>query len=356
MNLLQLYQSQVYQSRDSSNVIEETQRQLNKLLSRTLPNTRELAFWTIALANSYKHVPTDPLDCYRAESAQLAKSWLEKAEQTSRNIGDLRALSFSEGYLGHVYQCLGDKSEARKQFQEAQLNASAANAADSEYLWHWLEGSIYERQGRSHLALETYDRAIHRLETIRVDILTAEKDLQFNFRDAVEPLYRNTIKLQLQLMPSSDSVSMNKTANGAESPTSLNSTEGVLKTVDALKLAQLQNYFGDDCQLEPIEEKDVVDVQDEDNSTATISTIIFPERTILILSRPNEQPIIEEINESSDKMREISTAYLEAVKTGNRDYQHTCNPQGGTRGFVCDKQLYVWIIGPFGDVLSSSQV
>ena len=336
LNLLQLHHTMA-----NTSLIEETQQRLNELLgSSSFPKSRDLAFGLIALANSYKHIPTDPLDCYRSDHISLAKTWLERAEGVSSDIGDSRALSFAEGYLGHVHQCLGDESQALKLFQKAQWDASATNAADSEYLWHWLEGNLYESQGKLNLALETYDRAIHSLETIRVDILTATKDLQFDFRDAVEPLYRNTIKLQLQLVSHSESISPKQTVRDVESSVSLNTPEGVLKTVDALKLAQLQNYFGDDCQLTPIQEKEVIEVQDEDNPTATISSIVFPERTILIFSRADEQPIIEEIKETSEKIQEIAIAYLRAVKESRYDYQHTCNPQGERGEFVCDQQLY----------------
>jgi len=43
-----------------------------------------------------------------------------------------------------------------------------------------------------------YERAVATLESIRGDILTANRDLQLDFRDAVDPIYRELAELRIE--------------------------------------------------------------------------------------------------------------------------------------------------------------
>jgi hypothetical protein len=57
--------------------------------------------------------------------------------------------------------------------------------------------------GQQSDAIPVYERAIATLDTIRSDILVAERDIQFDFRDTIESVYRQLIELRLEQKPSS---------------------------------------------------------------------------------------------------------------------------------------------------------
>jgi hypothetical protein len=54
-----------------------------------------------------------------------------------------------------------------------------------------------------------------------------------------------------------------------------------------LKLAELQNYFGNDCVFAVFDKERVDDLERED--TAVFSSIILEDRTAIVVSLPNPE-------------------------------------------------------------------
>ena len=75
--------------------------------------------------------------------------------------------------------------------------------------------------------------------------------MQFDFRDTVEPIYRELIELQLASV-TANNFSANKQLPIQPFGNNSNPIEAALLTADSLRLAELQNYFGNDCILEPV--------------------------------------------------------------------------------------------------------
>jgi len=88
----------------------------------------------------------------------------------------------------------------------------------------------FKAQRKQRDAIKTYERAV---ASIRGDILTANRDLQLDFRDAVDPIYRELAELRIGTLRYHQS-----------SPIIVLELSFALSTIDALKLAELQNYFG----------------------------------------------------------------------------------------------------------------
>ncbi len=195
---------------------------------------------------------------------------LEKALTVARRIKNARSESFALGTLGRLLE-LNDRQEAALTLtQQAQLIAQRVNAADSLYRWQWQSGRILKATGHLKRAIAAYEQAIATLQTIRSDIVVASKDLQFDFRDSVEPVYRELIELLLTVDESaadSNVVAIRRPHEQAETPSLLKSLthspvfqtkatqqtanspnlEKVLDILELLKLAELQNFFGDEC-------------------------------------------------------------------------------------------------------------
>ncbi|MDY7015246.1 MAG: CHAT domain-containing protein, partial [Cyanobacteriota bacterium] len=112
---------------------------------------------------------------------------------------------------------------------------------------------------------------------LRNNLLIAERDLQFSFRDTISPLYREFARLKLEQAESFPPLS----------PDSQKELDFSLDTIDSLKLAELQNYFGDDCTLAVFAKERVDDLERED--TAVFSSIIWQDRTAIVASLPNPE-------------------------------------------------------------------
>jgi CHAT domain-containing protein/Tfp pilus assembly protein PilF len=246
-----------------------------------LPPSRETAYAAITLAKSYQ--PGRGFDCQQFRDDFATQSWLQTGLQIAETIQDSRAASFALGELGHQAECRRTWDTAAQLTQRAQLAASnALESADSLYLWEWQMGRLYRQQGQVESAVAAYQQAITTLETIRTDILTADRELQFDFRDTVEPVYREYIALLLApAAPVPDSALVKQNLPMPPAPIS-----ETLTTVEALRLAELQNFFGDDCVLEPSADARQR-FQQADPQATIITSVVLPEQTVLIVNLPD---------------------------------------------------------------------
>ncbi|MEO1591247.1 MAG: CHAT domain-containing protein [Cyanobacteria bacterium J06632_22] len=307
-------------------------------LVMSLPDSQDKAFAIIALAGTLE--PADALaqpsqQCPAVAIFDQQTQLLEAAVTIAQTIQNPRAESFALGQLGHLSERCEDYARALSLTQAARLAADQDRAAqDSLYLWVWQQARILRAQGKTTAATATYRRALEVLEPIRSDILTANRELQFDFRDRVEPIYREYAALKLAEISPSKPV---ESARGS-------SVDSALVALDSLKLAELQNYFANDCIITPVATR--VDVVSEQSATAVISTVIFPDRTAVIASFPNGQRQLEWINLDSTQ---LTTAVNDLRRALEEPYlQVTFRAPA--------QQLYRQLIGPFEASLQALQI
>lgn len=147
--------------------------------------------------------------------------------------------------------------------------AQQDGAGDSLYRWQWQAGRIHKASGRIADAALSYQQAIATLQTIRSDIVLADKDLQFEVRDEVEPVYRDLMTLLLE-------GSQDKPSNVKEA----------LDLADLLYLTELQSFFGDEC----LEVSGAI-VQNSaslaKSNAAVINSIVLARKTYMVLHLPD---------------------------------------------------------------------
>ena len=295
---------QLQANQDNNDATIASRQRLEQLINQ-LPNSRETAYAAIALAKSYQTTHHD-FSCDKHLDSPLVQTWLEAGRDIAVQIKDDRAQSFALGELGHLEECRGNLDYAAQLTNQAQLAASnALESNDSLYLWEWQIGRIHWRQNQSEKALAAYAQAIATLERIRTDILTADRELQFDFRDTVEPVYRQYIELQLEA-PSEIA------ATKQVVPVSNTRISEILKTVDSLRLAELQNFFGSDCVLVSSEGARARLLKGE-SQTVVISSIVLPNRTVLIANFPNGAAKIAGI-EDSEALRQTANEFRRSLK------------------------------------------
>ncbi len=273
LSLVRLYHRQ--RGDDTASVNNTLQEAL--VVLEQLPDSRDKAYAAIQLANLLQLVTLEPADadadpatqCPESELSPKSVELLLKAVAIAQRLQDREAESFAHGRMGHIYECRKDYQQAMNLTQQA-LVASATN--ESLYLWAWQAGRLFKAQGRVPEAINFYKKSVESLHSIRSDLTLQGRDFQFDFRDNVEPVYREAIELRLEFSRHLE----------IESDIQQN-LESVLNTVDELRLAELQNYLGDDCVLAPVK-KSVAQVG---KNTAVLSSIILKERLAIILSLPD---------------------------------------------------------------------
>jgi tetratricopeptide (TPR) repeat protein len=308
-------------------------------LWEALPNTRSRIYAGIDLARFLQSS-----SC----TANPAEAILQKA--TDSAIQDHRAESFALGALGKLYECRGTPTQALEVTQQAMLVAEQdLKAKDSLYQWEWQTGRILKALNREPEAIAAYNRSVNTLATIRSDILSANRDLQFDFRDTIEPIYRGLIALQLSLKdkPTSQNNEVQSAKLKRQDSKSTNgSLDTVLNTMDSLRLAELQNYFGSECNIIPVGQTNASSIQTQPG-TAILNSIILGDNTVMILRLPDQALLRSPVNVSQDKLEQKVNAFRQRLE----DYTDKApfNLQES-------KELYDLLIKPFAPVLKEQNI
>ncbi|NEQ69413.1 MAG: CHAT domain-containing protein [Symploca sp. SIO2D2] len=230
-----------------------------KELLPAVPDSREKAYVLIQLAENSQS----------QESFQI----LTQALAITRQLGDARAESFVLGTLGKLYQTRNEYAPGMEWTRKAQFKAQQINAPDSLYRWQWQAGQILKATGDSGKAIAAYRQAIATLQSIRGDIINASKDLQFDFRDQVEPIYRELMELLLETPTAA--------TKGETSP-----AKAVVDTLELLKLAELQNFFGDECVQVALSQGEGEQGLQEQN-TVVVYSVVLDKFTEMIVRSPD---------------------------------------------------------------------
>ena len=251
---------------------------------------------------------------------QTIAQLLGAAVQQARQIQDLRAEAYSLNQLGELYQQQGQSSEALELTEKALQLAQGINADDLTARAATQLGSIRQQQGDIEGAIAAYDVAFNKLQSLRSDLVTINPDVQFNFKESIEPTYRDYVSVLLK--------------NDSQE-----NLQKALQVMEALQVAELDNFFRDAC----LDTYPVV-IDEIDTQAAVIYPIILSDRLEVILSLP-QQPL-----------RHYSTPLTsEQVETTLKQYYSSLSP-GYPRdeGLKVAEQLYSWLIKPVETDLKES--
>jgi tetratricopeptide (TPR) repeat protein len=225
-----------------------------------LPTSRVAVYAAINFSQSLMKLG----DGNKKSSAQI----LAKAIQQAKNLGDQRAESYALGYLGGLYEKNQQWSQAQDLTQQALQIAQAINASDIVYQWQWQLGRILRARGEVEQATGAYQVAFTTLKSLRSDLVAINPDIQFSFRESVEPLYREYVETLLS------------EGNSGEIEPSQENLKQARVVIESLQLAELDNFFRSAClqgQIVPVE-------QIEQSQAAVIYPIILKDKLEVIVS------------------------------------------------------------------------
>ena len=187
-----------------------------------------------------------------SDRASDISNYLISALQEAREL-NLPSLEVAAlGTLGTLYERHQRFSEARTLTEQALSITQRINSNDELYQWQWQLGRILKIQGARTEAIAAYTQAVNNLRSLRSDLAAIDSQVQFSFRDSVEPVYRELVALLLH-----------PEATQAE-------LEQAREAIESLQLAELDNFFRDAClDSEPVK------IDDLDSEAAIIYTIIL---------------------------------------------------------------------------------
>ena len=273
-------------------------------LLENLPASRSTIYARINLAQSIQKMGQN------LPAAQI----LVSANELGKKLSDRRAQSYALGYLGKMYELTQQWSDAQNLTEQALLIAQALNSPEIAYQWQWQLGRILKAQGQTELATQSYAAAFKSLQSIRSDLIATSPDLQFSFRESVEPVYREWVDLLLQKSPSQDNLKQAR------------------EVIEALQLAELDNFFRTACLEGQTVAIDTID----QTGAAVIYPIILTDRLEIILSLPGEP------------LRHYTAAVSgsELENTLEQWRQNLEKPFTTPESKVLGQKVYDWVIRP----------
>ncbi len=273
---------------------------------------------------------------------------LTTATQQANALEDKRAEAYALGYRGGMYQQARRWAEADAFTRKAVSLALAINAADVGYLWQWQLGRIARANADLQSAIAAYTVAFKTLQSLRGDLVATNPEIQYSFRDSVEPVYRELADLLLQ----PDSVSASVYGKGRNGRISQENVKQAREVIEALQLAELDNFFREACvDAKP---QQIDQVVDQAKSPSAVFYAIFLKNrleVILKLPEPNKPP------EKQTLLYHSTLVSQETVEsTLDQLQQYLRNPTRVNDIKKLSQQVYNWLIQPFEKDLQKSQI
>ncbi len=273
---------------------------------------------------------------------EIITTVVEQAK-TESQVEDNKAITYGLGYLGALNQQLNNLSEAEALTLEALQKISAFEAPEIAYFLHWQLGKIYTLQGKIIPGIKSYDTAFQLLQSLRQDLAGSNTDIQFNFRDSVEPVYREFIALLL------GSYQQNEANRGKHTISITPSQENIRQArniMEALQLAELDDFFEEPCLgAQPTEIDRLVDEYPE--PIAVIHTIIL-EKSIEIIIKVSQQQELKYYSTSVPQKEVID------VLTNLQKYLKLSGETTNVKRL--SQTVYQWLIEPLEQELQKNNI
>ncbi len=297
-----------------------------------LPPSQTNVYAKINLARHLACLRQQPTTTSDLPNWEEIESVLTQARAGAENLPDKRALSYAYGNMGSFYEYLSLENSPSTQLltaaqqltEQALILAQPGKAPSIAYQWQWQLGRIYARNGDRQKAISSYRDAVATLKKLRSNLVAISADVQFSFRDRVEPVYRQLVKLLLSTEGNQPS---EKTLRAA------------VKLIDDLQLAELENFLS--CDLSSIATSSPP--INELGTAAFIYPIILEDRLDVIYQLPG-QPLRYQANQ-------VSRVAVEKTVNKLQDAIARRIPED-TR--ATSQQLYQWLIQPLEVYLEST--
>ncbi|NJM22313.1 MAG: CHAT domain-containing protein [Richelia sp. SM1_7_0] len=300
-------------------LLPQIQSQINNLpASRTAVNMR------INFAESLSKMVQD--DIPREDVARM----LAQAVEMANNLQDQRSESYALGTMGELYEQTGQLSDAKNVTQHALRKAESINAQDIAYQWYWQLGRILQKQSDIPAATAAYNRAYNALKSLRNDLVAINPDVQFSFRESVEPVYRQYVDLLLK--------------SAENQVKQQNNLVQAREVIESLQLAELDNFFRSPCVQPRVGVDELVE---KEKFTAVIYPIILNDRLEIITRLPEQDTIYRQSTKISQDVLEKTVEQLQQdlpVASREPDVQQY------------SQQLYEWLIKPIESYLTNQKI
>lgn len=295
-------------------------------------NSKTTAYLSIGLAaRDLSRQPQLPKAQREEARSQAINAFQQAARLAQAGTQGDRSASLAYGYLGQMYENEQRIQEAKVLTNKAIFHARQGQYPEILYRWQWQAGRLHQSEEDTDAAIAAYQAAGETLRPIQQRLDVGYRSAPPSFDDAVRPVYYGLASLLL------------KQADSEQADTA---RQALLKqarnTVEQVKVAELQNYFGDECVQDA--QAQAAQLDNVDPHTAIIYPIPLQDELVVLLSLGDQlQPFRTAI--SAAQLRDTVTLFRQRLQT---------RP---TKRFMYEAQtLFDWLIRPLLPTLEKAQI
>ena len=386
------YYTTAGQRAPSNNPLLQVQAQLNQLsyLIETGQLAAATAFWPsiqltalpLSRASTEAHISyAHSLNCLRAPAttACTKTEWQEAQQEISSSAPTASALPFTPqqqekmlgalttaiaqakalndslleiyaiGELGHTYELTNQSNEAIRLTRQALALLEGKQMPEIAYRWQWQLARLYrDSTDTTNQARIAYEQALSSLAAVRQNLLLVDPQVQFSFRDNVEPVYREFVELLVGNTISSDTTinaqsvklkTVNLKTDTSTTEPSQQDLELAVQTLDALQLTELENFLG--CNLSQLV---TLSAPQSDPKAIKLYPIILSNQLTTIVDVPGQPLTLRTVA--------IDKATVESTLKSLRD--NLVLPGKTPNVLNAAQQLYSWLIEPVTPILAAN--
>ena len=279
------------------------------------------------------------LERLKENDLDLKYSWQDIAEiyldtvKQAETRGDRRIQSYALGNLGILqtkHSNLKLDTTPQQLIERALSLSQQIQALEISYRWQWKLGQIYRQQNQRENAIASYQASLATLADLRSDLTTLTKEVQFSFSGQIEPIYRELADLLFTPANPKDA-----------------DLEMARNVIEALQVAELDNYFQDACLM--FEPRSIEQI---DPNAAVIYTIMLSDRLEVIMATQNPDS-----NNSALVFHHHTEliAQTDLESTVKQLRQYISEPDRTREVQQLSAQIYDWLIRPFTTDLKTKQ-
>ncbi|EDN70997.1 TPR repeat containing protein [Beggiatoa sp. PS] len=288
---------------DDTSAIDELENTLNVI--QTLPASHFKSFGLIALSQIPKHLEEEAFefdDIQREKSQNMVFQTLKAAQESAKQTGDDRALSYALGFLGQLYEQAYQDDQVQRYKNDAILLTRQAifyaqqtgnvtsivpkNACNTSqqaptpmpeitYRWYWQLARLLTVQKNQDEAIKQYQLAVNHFTSVRSRLRdTGYRYTPYQFEEKFAPLYLEFIELLFQ-----------KVKDGKNQQSDL---QKVRDAIELLKEDEIKDYFQLDCIG-----KSEQSVKKLPPHTAVFYLLFLKQELKLLLNLPNGLKLID---------------------------------------------------------------
>ena len=263
-----------------------------------------------------------------SDNSSKISSILANAIADARKMQDRYSTAQGLVTLGSLYESQQQLLTAQEVTEEGLTLAHQLSAAEIIYRGQWQLGRLLVAQNQLESAIPAYQLAVATLQDLRSDLIAMNPEIQFAFRESIEPIYRQYVGL---LLEEADTPEANLIA--------------AREAIDSLQLAELENFFRATClDAQPVVLDTVIDRNDP--TAAIVYPIVLGDRFEIILKLPQQ------------KLKHYSTPIENPERTARMldRLSESLMQRNSSQTLPLAQQVYDWLLRPMEKDLSQSDI